>query len=38
MLKEKVNEIDPAAFVIVTDAREVHGEDYREKVEKEEIR
>ena len=27
MLKEKVDEIDPQAFVIVTDAREVHGED-----------
>ena len=26
MLKEKVDEIDPEAFVIVTDAREVHGE------------
>ena len=26
MLKEKVDEIDPQAFVIVTDAREVHGE------------
>ena len=24
MLKEKVDEIDPDAFVIVTDAREVH--------------
>lgn len=31
MLKEKVDEIDPAAFVIVTDAREVHGEGFIEK-------
>ena len=31
MLKEKVDEIDPAAFVIVTDAREVHGEGFKEK-------
>ena len=30
-LKEKVDEIDPAAFVIVTDAREVHGEGFIEK-------
>ena len=31
MLKEKVDEIDPEAFVIVTDAREVHGEGFIEK-------
>lgn len=31
MLKEKVDEIDPSAFVIVTDAREVHGEGFIEK-------
>lgn len=31
ILKEKVDEIDPAAFVIVTDAREVHGEGFIEK-------
>ena len=31
MLKEKVDEIDPDAFVIVTDAREVHGEGFIEK-------
>ena len=31
MLKEKVDEIDPQAFVIVTDAREVHGERFIEK-------
>lgn len=31
MLKEKVDEIDPNAFVIVTDAREVHGEGFIEK-------
>ena len=31
MLKEKVDEIDPQAFVIVTDAREVHGEGFIEK-------
>ena len=29
--KEKVDEIDPEAFVIVTDAREVHGEGFIEK-------
>lgn len=32
LLKEKVDEIDPDAFVIVTDAREVHGEGFIEKV------
>ena len=31
MLKEKVDKIDPDAFVIVTDAREVHGEGFIEK-------
>ena len=31
MLKEIVDEIDPAASVIVTDAREVHGEGSIEK-------
>ena len=31
MLKEKVDEIDPHAFVIVTDAIEVHGEGFIEK-------
>ncbi len=31
-LKERVDEIDPDAFVIVTDAREVHGEGFIEKV------
>ena len=31
MLKEKVDEIDPQAFVIVMDAREVHGEGFIEK-------
>ena len=31
ILKEKVDEIDPQAFVIVTDAREVHGEGFIEK-------
>ena len=31
MLKEKVDEIDPQAFVIETDAREVHGEGFIEK-------
>lgn len=31
MLKEKVDKIDPQAFVIVTDAREVHGEGFIEK-------
>ena len=31
MLKEKVDEIDPEAFVIVTDARVVHGEGFIEK-------
>lgn len=31
MLKEKVDEIDPQAFVIVTDTREVHGEGFIEK-------
>ena len=31
MLKEKVDKIDPDAFVIVTDAREVHGEVFIEK-------
>ena len=30
-LKELVDEIDPNAFVIVTDAREVHGEGFIEK-------
>lgn len=32
MLKERVNEIDPKAFVIVGDAREVHGEGFIEKI------
>ena len=31
MWKEKVDKIDPDAFVIVTDAREVHGEGFIEK-------
>ena len=31
MLKEKVDKIDPDAFVIVTDAREVHGEGFIDK-------
>ena len=31
MLKEMVDKIDPDAFVIVTDAREVHGEGFIEK-------
>ena len=31
MLREKVDKIDPDAFVIVTDAREVHGEGFIEK-------
>ena len=31
MLKEKVDKIDPDAFVIVTEAREVHGEGFIEK-------
>ena len=31
ILKEKVDKIDPDAFVIVTDAREVHGEGFIEK-------
>lgn len=30
-LKERVDEIDPEAFVIVTDAREVHGEGFIER-------
>lgn len=30
-LKERINEIDPKAFVIVSDAREVHGEGFIEK-------
>lgn len=30
-LKEKIDEIDPAAFVIVGDAREVHGKGFIEK-------
>lgn len=30
-LKEKVDEIDPHAFVIVSDAREVHGEGFIER-------
>lgn len=30
-LKERVDDIDPNAFVIVTDAREVHGEGFIEK-------
>ena len=29
--REKIDEIDPAAFVIVGDAREVHGEGFIEK-------
>lgn len=32
MLKERVSEIDPKAFVIVGDAREVHGEGFIEKI------
>ena len=31
MLKEKVDKIDPDEFVMVTDAREVHGEGFIEK-------
>ena len=31
-LKERVDEIDPGAFVIVTDAREVHGEGFIENI------
>lgn len=31
ILKERVGEIDPQAFVIVADAREVHGEGFIEK-------
>lgn len=31
LLKERVDEIDPNAFVIVSDAREVHGEGFIEK-------
>ena len=31
LLKEKIDEIDPSAFVIVGDAREVHGEGFIEK-------
>lgn len=31
LLKERVDEIDPEAFVIVADAREVHGEGFIEK-------
>lgn len=31
LLKERVDEIDPGAFVIVSDAREVHGEGFIEK-------
>ena len=30
-LKELVDDIDPNAFVIVSDAREVHGEGFIEK-------
>lgn len=30
-LKERIDDIDPKAFVIVTDAREVHGEGFIEK-------
>ena len=30
-LKEKIDEIDPAAFVIVGDVREVHGEGFIER-------
>lgn len=30
-LKEKVDEIDPSAFVIVGDVREVHGEGFIER-------
>ena len=33
-LKEKIDEIDPKAFVIVGDAREVHGEGFIERSEK----
>ena len=29
-LKEKIDEIDPSAFVIVGDVREVHGEGFIE--------
>ena len=29
-LKEKIHEIDPGAFVIVSDAREVHGQGFLE--------
>lgn len=32
VLKEKVSEIDPKAFVIVADAREVYGEGFIEKI------
>lgn len=32
MLKERVSEIDPKAFVIVGDARDVHGEGFIEKI------
>ena len=32
MLKERIDEIDPNAFVIVTDAREVHGEGFIENI------
>lgn len=31
-LKELVDDIDPNAFVIVSDAREVHGEGFIEKI------
>lgn len=31
-LKERVDEIDPSAFVIVSDAREVHGEGFIERL------
>lgn len=31
-LKERIDEIDPKAFVIVTDAREVHGEGFIENI------
>ena len=33
-LKEMIDEIDPNAFVIVGDAREVHGEGFLEKWQK----
>ena len=33
-LKEMIDEIDPKAFVIVGDAREVHGEGFIEKLQK----